>query len=636
VQTPRPEEKPPFAAAASSVGPDLVPISSLTLMRAPPWQALMSKRNKQGLSYRAHVPEECARILEGILNGVPVDYEGDRSIDRYGPNLKIDPAHVPKVDAVIKADVAAGKKAGPFAVKPFPVMCISPIGCVPKKNSEKVRVIHHLSFPHGGDSVNATITEIRQSLPRFGHAARAISKLGLGAWLIKLDVSAAYKQIPVRREDWPLLGFLWDSKYYYERVLPFGLRSSCRLWDLYAAALHFFLDHFTGANCEHEVIHYVDDFLFVVEPGKEEEAKRMLTGAMALCEMLGLPLAPEKTEGPVQCLTFLGIELDTLKLESRLPASRLAELKLRMVEWGSRTHATVKELQSIAGLLNFACSVVPPGRYFLRRIIDCIKGFAAGKAPPYAKRELGPEVQLDFAWWRDYLPQWNGVSMLYEAEWTRGDHLELATDACDTGFGGHWGRRWFSGTWAPSVWGEAMRGKRSKSMPFCELYALVAAATLWGEQWRGMKVTFLCDCQPIVQAVAKCSSKSSGVMHLLRVLCGIACRCGFDFKVEHIAGASNTIADFLSRYGDCQEFRDLCPHAMEQATALPDIPLPSPAAPEQQPKARELSPLTLLAQRPSASWKPPSAREQSGPMAPRSSTINPTASPAESTRPRRQ
>src|SRR5680860_1596318 len=135
---------------------------------------------------------------------------------------------------------------------------------------------------------------------------------------------------------------------------------------------------------------------------------------------------------------------------------------------------------------------------------------------------------------RDYLPRWNGISMLYEAEWTRGDHLELATDACDTGFGGHWGRRWFSGTWDRRTWGEAMRERRTRSMPFCELYALLVAAALWGDQWSGKKVTFLCDCQPIVQAAEKGSSSSLSVMHLLRQLCEIACRCGFDFRVEHI------------------------------------------------------------------------------------------------------
>ena len=35
---------------------------------------------------------------------------------------------------------------------------------------------------------------------------------------------------------------------------------------------------------------------------------------------------------------------------------------------------TFKELQSLIGLLNFACSVVMPGRVFLHRLIDLTTG----------------------------------------------------------------------------------------------------------------------------------------------------------------------------------------------------------------------------------------------------------------------
>lgn len=35
---------------------------------------------------------------------------------------------------------------------------------------------------------------------------------------------------------------------------------------------------------------------------------------------------------------------------------------------------TVKELQSLIGLLNFACNIVSPGRSFLRRLIDLTMG----------------------------------------------------------------------------------------------------------------------------------------------------------------------------------------------------------------------------------------------------------------------
>ena len=124
---------------------DSTPISELTRMRVDRWRRKLSEGGP--MSYAARYPKETAFILSGIEFGVAVDYEGDRTKDRYGRNLPILPQNVAKVDKVIAEDVAAGKKAGPFARKPFPRMCISPIGTVPKKNSETaVRVIHHLSL----------------------------------------------------------------------------------------------------------------------------------------------------------------------------------------------------------------------------------------------------------------------------------------------------------------------------------------------------------------------------------------------------------------------------------------------------------------------------------------------------------
>ena len=40
------------------------------------------------------------------------------------------------------------------------------------------------------------------------------------------------------------------------------------------------------------------------------------------CKQLGLPLHPEKLEGPATRLTILGIELDSETLQARLPVER--------------------------------------------------------------------------------------------------------------------------------------------------------------------------------------------------------------------------------------------------------------------------------------------------------------------------
>ena len=79
---------------------------------------------------------------------------------------------------------------------------------------------------------------------------------------------------------------------------------------------------------------------------------------LSLCSYLGIPMAPERTYGHVTTLSFAGIELD-----SEAPF---------ISEFLQRKKVTLKEVQSRTGLLNFACSVVRPGRAFLRRLSDLL------------------------------------------------------------------------------------------------------------------------------------------------------------------------------------------------------------------------------------------------------------------------
>lgn len=507
-------------------------------------------------------------ILCGITHGVNIDFEGDRSLARFGKNLRLtEPAHEAKVTAVIEADVAAGKKAGPFDEMPCEHFVVSPIGAVPKKFSEKIRVIHHLSFPFHGDSVNAGTVDEYLPLSSFDHAADAVRRLGRGCFLIKLDVEAAYKQVPVRREDWHLLGFMWRGKYYYERVLPFGLKSSCRLWDLYAEALHQMLKREFNIDV---IIHYIDDFLFVCKTRSAADAA--LASALGLCEDLGIPMASGKTEGPTHCLTFLGIELDTQRMRARLPDAKLTELKALAEVWVEKSSCTGAELQSLVGSLSFACKVVRPGRFYLRRLITHMAlVLRVTTSRTRAHHTLPAAAIEDVRWWLQWVEHWNGISLLYDVEWTRADKLELFTDACLIGYGVLCGSRWYAGRWDEKQRAAAVRQSR-ESMPFFELYALVSAAVTFGADWQGRKILFHCDCLPVVQAIAKQSSPDPQMMHLLRTLAHTACTFGFDFRSQHIAGVQNIAADILSRHGDCQAFRVACPNADPRPT--PPLPLP--------------------------------------------------------------
>lgn len=529
------------------------------------------RKELESSGYAAEFPAETAEILSGIRIGVNIEFNGDRKKNRRCVNLRTatdDPIIEGKVNAIIMADVKAKKKAGPFDSQPFLFFSSSPIGAVPKKGTDKIRVIHHLSHPFHGDSINRSITEKYQPLGNFDAACVLIRRIGRGCWLIKLDVEAAYKQVPVREEDWPLLGFKWRGKWYYERVLPFGLTSSCRKWELYATALHYFLKKKFGVDC---IVHYIDDYLFVLE--SRELAEHQLESALSLCRRLGLPMSVEKTEGPTTSLTFLGIELDTVLMTARLSDDKLNALRALLEQWKNKTCATANEIQSLAGVLNFACYVIRPGRAYKRRIYDAGE---AARLNGSGLSRLSPDMKKDLQWWIQLAPSWNGISLLDGQQWEDAPLIELYTDACESGYGAVYGNQWFCGEWSEE---ELHRGRNekntrvSRSMPFFELLAAVKAAAAWCHLWRGKKITFRSDASTVVFAMNNQNSRSDRMAGLVRHLSHLACTHHFDFRCVHVAGELNTLADPLSR-GRIQEFKSLHPQADPQPcrqVALPPL-----------------------------------------------------------------
>jgi len=69
------------------------------------------------------------------------------------------------------------------------------------------------------------------------------------------------------------------------------------------------------------------------------------------------------------CLTFLGIIIDTVRQELRLPREKLDRLLSMIEDWEKRKSCTCKELESLIGTLQHACIVIRPGRSFMRNAI---------------------------------------------------------------------------------------------------------------------------------------------------------------------------------------------------------------------------------------------------------------------------
>ena len=143
------------------------------------------------------------------------------------------------------------------------------------------------------------------------------------------------------------------------------------------------------------------------------------------CVSLGVPLAPEKTVGPDTVLQFAGITLDSVFFEARLPEDKLAKCRVMLHNVYTRRTVTLKELQSLIGLLNFTCTDVAPGRAFLRRLIDLTKGIQ--KLHHYIRLSKG--AKSDILIWLRFLEDFNNKSFFFNDIWETSHTLHLYTYA---------------------------------------------------------------------------------------------------------------------------------------------------------------------------------------------------------------
>ena len=135
--------------------------------------------------------------------------------------------------------------------------------------------------------------------------------------LAKTDVRSAFRIIPVHPSDRPLLGLQWRGQWYYDRCLAMGCSSSCKTVGR-LSTMEWIASNKLGIP---HILHILDDFLIIGKSTRDCQAK--LQGFWHFCEDKGIPMAPEKTEGPFSLLTFAGIELYCLKYKARLPQEKV-------------------------------------------------------------------------------------------------------------------------------------------------------------------------------------------------------------------------------------------------------------------------------------------------------------------------
>ena len=472
-------------------------------------------------------------ILRGIRQGFRIGFDRAAVRCRSAKRNMLSAEQNPEVvESYLQKEREAGRVIGPLP-RPIAGLHVSRFGVIPKPHQPgKWRLIVDLSYPKGA-SVNDGVDPELCSLTytSVDEAVQRILRRGRGALLAKLDIASAYRIVPVHPHDRPLLGMAWKQQHLVDAALPFGLRSAPKLFNAVADALLWAL--YEEGACSS--LHYLDDFLFIGAP-QSEECRAALRLAQELCLRLGIPLALEKLEGPACILTFLGIILDTIRLELRLPGEKLERLIQQIRQWQGRKSCTKRELLSLIGQLQHACRVVTPGRTFLRRMINL--STTAHELHHHIRLNHG--FRSDLEWWAIFLADWNGVGMMV-ANSSDPPQVVLTSDAS-----GGWGCGAFTstGAWFQCVWPSTWDAVH---ITVKELLPIVMACALWGQQWQGNIVRCRSDNAATVAIINSGQSKDALVMHLMRSLFFFTARYSVALRAEHLPGRLNVAADALSR-----------------------------------------------------------------------------------------
>ena len=210
-------------------------------------------------------------------------------------------------------------------------------------------------------------------------------ELGKGTLLAKIDIKSAYRVVPVHPEDRPLLGMKFQGRTYADATLPFGVRSAPKIFNAVADALLWILKAHGVSN----IMHYLDDFITLGTPGSSQcESNRLIMSG--LCELLGMPLAVDKCEGPTTLLGFLGFLLDTNNMTVSLPQEKLDRIASLIHKWLDRRSCTKSELESLIGQLQHASTACGEAREVIPSPHD---NPGQGEAQPLPLYSSEPEFQ---------------------------------------------------------------------------------------------------------------------------------------------------------------------------------------------------------------------------------------------------
>ena len=525
------------------------------------WKALLTQH-----------PGNLGNLLSStLLYGCQIGYDGP-SRKAFYANHPSALDHPQLVNKQLKLDLEQHRV---MAINPddWPNLIVSPLGAVPKPNGD-MRRIHNLSWPYG-KGVNQHIDEdyTHLTMVAFEEVLALIRQAGQDCYLIKRDMKDAFRLIPFAPNQYWLIAFEWEGQHYVEKVLPFGLSTAPFIFNLFAEAMHWILETRLLLPWKH----YLDDFITVVPDAQAtpEFLAKFKADYVRSIGVVGKRDNAEKNEDGLE-INILGLLVNTHTSTLSVPPLKQARIKALTTEFLQHKVISLKETQSLVGLLAWCAPAVQLGFLFCRRLWTFIAKWNP-QLPVFVRWRIPSTVLEDIRWWNELFPTHNGVR-LFNDDSRSEIHL-----FCDAQRGGRGGFFIQNLTTTECNWKEhchtvppahAFAERVTLLEPSAlfdinieEIRAILTAFTSWANLWRSSKVVVHTDNTSSALGLLKQTLRLPEQFEPLREVLLKAAQHDILIEPAHIAGLDNELADALSR-NYTQNIANWCPHWQTSSTLM--------------------------------------------------------------------
>ena len=367
-------------------------------------------------------------ITQFLRYRFPIEHSDDAQLEMGGKNHMGAVQYPEHVNKYIQKEVEMGGTIGPFESIPFSgKVGISPLSTRAKKDSESRSIIMDCSWPIGF-AVNDGMDKdwylgepVNLKYPTVDTVVRYTFQLGSKnptnrVFYWKEDMDRAFRQLNAYPKLVPLLGYHWQGQYFFDLVLVMGCKISPYLMQRTTNIISYIL-----RSLSYFIQNYVDDFIGAEYEDRVQQAHKTF---LRLLKNIGASRAETKSVPPTQIIEFLGNLFNATDLTPGITQNRKVEIMRELTKWKHRQVTNRKQMESLVGKLQFISGCVRPGRLFVSRLLNEMKGMKNGQW-----YRLTDQARKDIQWWYEFIPDFQGSSIMWLLDVFEVDS-ELAVDAC--------------------------------------------------------------------------------------------------------------------------------------------------------------------------------------------------------------